>query len=154
MQFIRDFIEGLVAQYHLGIQDMKLGSIQWLTEDDVPVYCNDDMVVISGCPSRVPGAFTCEDLNNNSVIVVNRRLLDQDQWFIDAVIAHETGHIKLHSGGRCWFNAREEYEADVYAFLDGVEIIRALEFLNNLSGVRLSHRIKRLKAYAEEEVCL
>lgn len=121
--------------------------------DDIKVYCSDKAVGLSGIPKRIPGAVFGIAGDNDSVIVINRRLRDQEQWFIDGMIAHEFAHIKLHSNKRkpiinrimrLLGSEHDEFEADLFAQELGHDMLRVLERCKEL-GYDVNRRILNLQ---------
>lgn len=121
---------------------------------DVEVFCSDKAVALGGISKNIPGAIYGTNPQQNNIIVVNRRLLDQDRWFIDGVVAHELGHIKLHANmKRPIFNKlfsimngdQLELEADDYAFDLGHDMLRVLKKCKQF-GYRVERRIGHIRS--------
>lgn len=124
------------------------------TVDNIRVHCSDKAVALSGITKSIPGAIYGTDYNDNNIIVVNRRLLDQESWFINGIVAHELGHIKLHAGiKRPIFNKlfsimngdQLELEADDFAFDQGHDMLRVLKKCKQF-GYRVERRIGHMRS--------
>ncbi len=96
--------------------------------ENVEVYCSDKAVAFGGINKNVPGAIIAVDSADNPIIVINRRLRDQEPWFIDGVLAHELGHIRKghHLNNGVFDQKRIEIEADEYALSLGHNMLDIL----------------------------
>ena len=124
------------------------------TIDNIRVHCSDKAVALSGVARSIPGTIRGTDSDGNNVVVLNRRMLDQDRWFIDGAIAHEIGHIRLHDHAKRPIinklfsivnNDQLELEADDYAFDLGHNMLRVLNRYKRF-GYRVERRIGHMRS--------
>lgn len=159
-----DAKEGFDAQMRITLNTNKpLSDMIFVAHDELSgrsfnVYCSDDIVCVSGMPSRLPGAVACHGIEDNDevmFIIVNTTLLLEPQWFIDGIIKHEIGHIILHTDqpDKLGSSVKEilsfqynkyEFEADDYANQqhDMLRILRRLYEVGYDVRERIDHLTK------------
>ena len=147
----------LIGNIVIPSNEIRLGDKLFTTNTKKPfdVYYNDEVVNLRGISSKIPGAVAVLSSTNVPIIVVNTALLKEPKWFIATMIMHAIGHIVLHFDGcnlECDMSSilsiittqRYEYEADEYAFDNGVDMLKALRHLQSL-GYNVQRRIRNLE---------
>lgn len=155
--FKNDFVECFTAYREFRKkQVIDLGDVVMMSNEGYPVYCNDMAVCTGGVPRRLPGAISTKDSEGNDVIVINKRLLEEAEWFIEAVLQHESGHIKLHTITKrnilndvvyLFTTPKAEYEADEYA-MSSSHMLCTLKRMKEL-GFEVDDRIAHLEMALE-----
>jgi len=121
--------------------------------DRTKVYKSTKIVMACGLSRFIPHSVIVWSKDNELVIVVNDRFTKEPDWFQDAMLFHEIGHINLHifttipiinksESVRLMMSEKGEFEADIYA--RDTDILKALYHLQEL-GCDVNRRI----AYAE-----
>lgn len=97
------------------------------TSKGYDLYLDDKLVIYNKMPSSIPGVVAFRNDQDTYGIVMNSRMAKQPLDFIKTAIAHEEGHIiKGHLLQEKQTDSFE-YEADIYAFEEGHDILSLLK---------------------------
>lgn len=155
--FPNDFITSVMCGFRYAKGKSDINDTELKTLSGLPVVCGDDMLcMVARLPPRVPGAALIIDATGIWRVLVNKKMLDQPEWIIDAALAHEDGHYTLHrhqlidllkkaGDDNIIFNSKvAEYEADAYAIERGADMLKALKLFEGF-GFDMHDRIQQLK---------
>lgn len=113
------------------------------------VFVNDDAVRLRGIPAYVPGAVLGTNVEGEFVICINRKMMEMDEWFIDACLIHEVGHKEYRISGKIGTADDEEYFADAFVHDNGYLMYVTLLKMQGF-GYSVSTRLRRLSAHIEK----
>lgn len=160
--FRSDFKEAFIVRRSLNLSkgNIPLQEMSFIefSENDTPIYFHNDLLILTGIPSRIPGAVSGKLTSGETVIFVNDKMLKEEESFYKAAISHEEGHISLKHNTRkpilntiigWFFTSDSEYEADIYAHRKGHDVLSMLKTAQRDYGYDMKDRIDRLERYIE-----
>lgn len=155
--FPNDFITSAMCGFRYARGQFNIDPTEYKTQTGIPVVCCDDALCIIGrIPPRAPGAALIIDTTGIWRVLVNKKMLKQPAYIINAALAHEDGHYNLHRDQlvdllnhnldkNVVFDSKvAEYEADDYAIECGADMIKVLKCFESF-GYDMHDRIVRLE---------
>ena len=153
---LNDIAELVMMQLtHSYMKEIELDEVIFRVGENgcIPVYCSDKILAVGGMPKRMPASIATLDILGQPIIILNGRILDEQAWFVDAMIEHEIGHINKQLKGvktnhdvrivmKKMMTLKADYEADVYAAKNH-DMFRLLSRLHDM-GCDVSKRIEHL----------
>lgn len=153
---INDIAELVMMQIiHIYMKEIELNEVIFRVGENgsIPVYCSDKILAVGGMPKRMPASISTLDILGQPIIILNGRVLEEQAWFVDAIIEHEIGHISKHLKDaktdrdvrvvmKKMMTLKADYEADLYAAKTH-DMFRFLARLHDI-GCDVSKRIEHL----------